>query len=64
LIVEDHVHDCGLGDAVAMAHEGRARLSRLAVGFEPRSGPMQELLEMHGIGRRAIARAASELVGR
>jgi transketolase len=61
--VEDHVYEGGLGDAVSMAIAGLAPLRRLAIGSEPRSGRMQELLEMHGISGRAIAAAAAALIG-
>jgi transketolase len=62
LVVEDHVYEGGLGDAVSMAIAGLAPMRRLAVGSEPRSGRMQDLLEMHGISRRAIADAAAQLI--
>jgi transketolase len=55
LVVEDHVHEGGLGDAVSMAIAGLAPVRRLAVGFGPRSGKTKELLDMHGISSRCIA---------
>jgi transketolase len=64
LVVEDHVYEGGLGDAVSMALAGLAPIRRLAVGFEPRSGRMEDLLELHGISRRAIVDAALEMVQR
>ena len=62
LVVEDHVHEGGLGDAVSMAIGGLAPMRRLAVGFGPRSGKTEELLEMHGISSRGIADAALALL--
>jgi transketolase len=62
LVVEDHVYEGGLGDAVAMAVAGAVPVHRLAVGFEPRSGTSTELLHLHGISRRAIADAAEAFI--
>jgi transketolase len=60
IVVEDHVPEGGLGDAVAAALGGQVPLQRLAVTSEPRSGTMAELLEVSGISRNAIVRAAAD----
>lgn len=54
VVVEDHWRDGGLGDAVAAALNSTVPVHRLAVSKEPRSGTMEELLDRHGISRRAI----------
>ena len=56
VVVEDHWIDGGLGEAVAAVVNGRARVQRLAVTEEPRSGRPEELLERYGISRHAIER--------
>ncbi len=61
LVVEDHWRDGGLGDAVTHALGGPAQLRFLAVGSEPRSGTAEQLLDRHGISRRAIVEEISEL---
>lgn len=63
LVVEDHVYEGGLGDAVSTALGGSCALRRLAVGFGPRSGKAEELLDMHGISSRGIVDAAFALLG-
>jgi transketolase len=57
VVVEDHWRDGGLGDAVAAALNSTVPVHRLAVSKEPRSGTMEQLLERHGISRRAIEEA-------
>lgn len=59
--VEDHWIDGGLGDAVAAHIGSQAPIIRLAVQQEPHSGTQQQLLQMHGISRNAIARQVEEL---
>jgi transketolase len=61
--VEDHVYEGGLGDAVSMALGGAVPVRRLAVGFAPRSGKTEQLLDMHGISSRGIVDAALGLLG-
>jgi transketolase len=62
LVVEDHVPEGGLGEAVSALIGGLAPTRRLAVSVEPRSGKAAELLEFHGISRHAILRAAMDFV--
>jgi transketolase len=62
LVVEDHVVEGGLGEAVAAAVTGVAPVRQLGVLREPRSGKSDELLDLHGISARAIAAAATELL--
>ncbi|MGZ8218316.1 transketolase [Methylomagnum sp.] len=64
LVVEDHWADGGLGDAVDVAVNGHAPVHRLGVTGWPRSGTPEELLDLMGISRRAIARKVRELVER
>ena len=52
--VEDHSIDGGLGDAVTAAVGGVAPVHRLGIATLPRSGKPEELLDRHGISRRAI----------
>jgi len=61
VVVEDHWVDGGLGDAVAAVVAPHARLRKLGVKVQPRSGKPNELLERSGISRDAIAEAVSEL---
>jgi transketolase len=62
IVVEDHYPGGGLGDAVASALAGAAKLAHLCVRELPRSGKPGELMEAAGISAAAIARAARELV--
>jgi transketolase len=62
LVVEDHVPEGGLGEAVAALVNGLATVRRLAVTSEPSSAKASELLDFHGISRAAIVKAAMELV--
>jgi transketolase len=58
IVVEDHAVDGGLGDAVAAAVSALAPVHRLGVSALPHSGPGEELLDRHGISRRAIEEEA------
>jgi transketolase len=60
--VEDHSARGGIGEAVAAAVAGRARVEILAVREIPRSGKATELLEAHGISADAIVRAVRGLL--
>jgi transketolase len=60
--VEDHSVCGGLGEAVAAAVAGRARMELLGVREIPRSGRPQELMEVHGISSTAIVAAARRLL--
>ncbi len=62
VVVEDHYAAGGLGEAVAQALAGRARLVHLCIRELPRSGKPDELLERYGISASHIVRAAKELV--
>jgi len=61
--VEDHHVDGGLGDAVAAAVSGLAPVVKLGVSVEPRSGTMQELLDLCGISADAIERTVIAALG-
>jgi len=54
VVVEDHAIDGGLGEAVAAAVGSMAPVHRLEVHELPRSGTENQLLDRHGISRRAI----------
>jgi transketolase len=54
VVVEDHVAEGGLGEAVAAAVGTLAPVRRLAVTKHPRSGPGTKLLALHGIDRMSI----------
>jgi transketolase len=60
--VEDHSVAGGIGDAVADAVDGRARVERLGVRAIPHSGKPGELMEAHGISAGAIVRAVKSLI--
>ncbi len=62
VVVEDHYAAGGLGEAVAAALAGRARLRHLCVRDLPRSGKPEELLARHGIDAAAIAAAVRGLM--
>ncbi len=62
VVVEDHYAGGGLGDAVASALAGQARLEHLCVRELPRSGKPDELLDAYGISARRIAAAVQALV--
>jgi len=60
--VEDHSVCGGVGEAVAGAVAGRARLELLGVREIPRSGKPGELMKAHGLTAEAIVAAAKRLV--
>jgi len=62
LVVEDHVAEGGLGEAVAGAIGNLAPVHRLAVTAHPRSGTQAELLLRLGIDHQAIEQYVLELV--
>ena len=64
VVVEDHFPAGGLGEAVAAALAGSARLRHLCVRELPRSGKPAELLEAHGISASHIVRAVKDLIER
>ncbi len=62
VVVEDHFPAGGLGEAVAEALAGRARISHLCIRDLPRSGKPAELLEAHGISASQIVRAVKNII--
>jgi transketolase len=62
VVVEDHFPSGGLGEAVALALNGSARIVHLCIKDLPRSGKPEELMEMYGISASHIVRAVKELV--
>jgi transketolase len=60
--VEDHSIHGGIGEAVAAAVCGRARVQILGVSGIPRSGKPAELMAAHGIDAAAIVQAARRLL--
>jgi transketolase len=60
--VEDHSACGGIGDAVAAAVSGRARVVVLGVRDMPRSGKPDELMKAHGLSRDAIVAAVKRLL--
>jgi transketolase len=64
VVVEDHYAAGGLGEAVATALAGEAKIVHLCVRELPRSGKPDELLERFGISAAHIVRAVRELLGR
>jgi transketolase len=62
VVVEDHFAEGGLGDAVASALGGKAKLVHLAVRELPRSGKPDELLDKYGINARHIIAAVKTLI--
>jgi transketolase len=63
VVVEDHFEAGGLGEAVAAALAGKARIVHLAVRELPRSGKPEELLDRHGISARHIVDAIKSFSG-
>jgi transketolase len=61
VVVEDHYHEGGLGDAVLNAVGNQARILKLAVTEVPRSGPPEKLLDKYGISSRHIIEAVRKL---
>lgn len=64
VVVEDHVPQGGLGDAVSEVFDGRAApaIARLAVRRLPGSGTPRELLDASAIGSAAIVEAVRRSV--
>jgi transketolase len=62
VVVEDHFPTGGLGEAVAQALAGSARILHLCIRDLPRSGKPAELMDMYGISASHIIRAVEELV--
>jgi len=60
--VEDHSVSGGIGDAVASAVAGSARIEMLGVRTVPRSGRPVELMRAHGLSADAIAAAVRKLL--
>lgn len=63
IVVEDHYPAGGLGEAVAAALAGRARIVHLCIRELPRSGRPDELIERYGIGAARIASEVRNLAG-
>lgn len=61
VVVEDHYEAGGLGEAVAAALAGGARLKHLCIRELPRSGPSRELLDKYGIDAAHIVEAVKAL---
>ena len=61
VVVEDHYHEGGLGDAVLNAVGNLSRVLKLAVTEIPRSGPPEKLLDKYGISSRHIIEAIRKL---
>jgi transketolase len=59
--IEDHSVCGGIGEAVAAAVAGRARVEILGVSEIPRSGKPAELMRVHGIDAEAIVAAVKRL---
>ncbi|MGH9390602.1 MAG: transketolase C-terminal domain-containing protein, partial [Vicinamibacteria bacterium] len=60
--VEDHSVCGGIGEAVASAVAGRARVEILGIRHVPRSGKPGELIKAHGIDAGAIVEAVKRLL--
>ena len=60
--VEDHSVCGGIGEAVAAAVAGRARVEILGIREVPRSGKPGELMHAHGIDAAAIVAAVKRLL--
>jgi transketolase len=63
VVVEDHYVAGGLGEAAAAALSGAARVIHLCVRELPRSGKPEELVDLYGIGAKAIVAAVKGLLG-
>lgn len=61
VVVEDHFEAGGLGEAVASALAGRARIKHLCVRELPRSGKPDELMDLYGISARHIIAAVKDI---
>ena len=64
VVVEDHFQNGGLGDAVALALNGKAEIVHLAINGLPRSGKPEELLDKYGIDAAHIVKAVKKLIKR
>lgn len=62
VVVEDHFSAGGLGEAVASALAGRARIIHLCIRELPRSGKPAELMDLYGISSRHILKAIKALL--
>jgi transketolase len=64
ITVEDHYPEGGLGEAVASAlsEERDIQVRLLAVNQIPRSGPPQALIDLYGIGSKAIVDAVLKFI--
>jgi len=62
VVVEDHFENGGLGDAVAAALAGKAKIIHLCIKELPRSGKPDELMDIYGISARCIIHAVHELI--
>jgi len=62
VVAEDHFPGGGLGEAVAAALAGQAKILHLCIRELPRSGKPGELLEAYGISSSHIVRAVHDLV--
>ena len=62
VVVEDHFQGGGLGDAVASALAGEAKIVHLCVRDFPRSGKPAELMDRYGISAHHIVEAVKKLV--
>ncbi|MCX7974380.1 MAG: transketolase [Candidatus Aminicenantes bacterium] len=62
VVVEDHFAWGGLGEAVALALSGRAKIIHLAVREIPRSGKPEELLDLYGLSSRHIVSAVKKFL--
>lgn len=62
VVVEDHFAWGGLGEAVALALAGQAKIIHLAVKEIPRSGKPEELLDLYGLSSRHIVVAVKKLL--
>jgi transketolase len=62
IVVEDHALNGGLADAVSAVVAGMAPVHRLGITDLPRSGTKDELLDRHGVSRRAIEEKVLQLV--
>jgi transketolase len=62
IVVEDHFAGGGLGEAVASALAGGAKLVHLCIRDLPRSGKPAELINAYGISAQHIIRAVKELI--
>ena len=62
VVVEDHFPHGGLGEAVASALAGSARVEHLCVKELPRSGKPEELLDAYGLSAGHIVKAVQRLM--